>query len=162
VTPSYEQIQSWLDEYFKAVVDYQGRPETVERLRDYFAPDLDFRMYTSVGSETMSAPLTRDKLLLTFIHPGLIERITPRYYVIDVDKMVAAVQFGIVMYDEESGKEWPVKEASAHYHLRSDASGRLRIAKIQYWTEIFGEAFKPFFQRWGQAQAKALAEYRPG
>jgi hypothetical protein len=158
VTPTYEQVASWLDGYFRAVGTYQGRPETVVQLREYFAADLEFRMYTAIGSELMSAPLTREQLLVTFVHPGLVERITPRYYVIDVKAMKAVVQFAIVMYDEESGKEWPVREASAHYHLRSDASGKLEIAKIQYWTELFGPEFRPMFEQWNRARDEALAK----
>jgi hypothetical protein len=157
VTPTYDQIASWLDGYFQAVAAYQGRPETVVQLRDYFAADLEFRMYTAAGSEFMSAPLGRAELLVSFIHPGLVEKITPNHYVIDVQEMKAVVQFAIVFRDEKSGKEWPQKQASAHYHLRSDASGGLQIAKIQYWTELFTEEFKPMFEQWERGRAEALA-----
>jgi hypothetical protein len=161
VTPTYEGIASWLDGYFQAVAANQGRPETVVKLRDYFTADLEFRMYTAVGSEFMSAPLGREQLLVSFVHPGLLERITPDYYVIDVKQMKAVVQFAIVFRDEESGKEWPVKQASAHYHLRSDAAGDapggLQIAKIQYWTELFNQEFKAMFERWERGRAEALA-----
>lgn len=165
MTPTYEQIASWLDGYFQAVAAHQGRPETVVRLRDYFAADLEFRMYTAVGSEFMSTPLGREQLLLSFVHPGLMEEITPAYYVIDVKEMRAVVQFAIVFRDEQSGKEWPQKQASAHYHLRSDVSGvapgGLQIAKIQYWTEPFAEEFKPVFEQWERGRAEALARFRP-
>jgi hypothetical protein len=158
VTHSYEQIASWLDGYFQGVNANQGAVECAMELRKYFSDDLEFRMYTAAGSEFMSLPLTREQLLVTFVHPGLLEIITPNYYVIDVDAMKAVVQFAIVFRDEKSGREWPAKQASAHYHLRSDASGELRIAKIQYWTELFTEEFRPMFEQWERARADALSE----
>ena len=83
--------------------------------------------------------------------------ITPNYYVIDVNAMKAVVQFAIVFRDEKSGREWPVKQASAHYHLKSDALGGLQIAKIQYWTELFTEEFAPMFEQWERGRAEALS-----
>jgi hypothetical protein len=68
------------------------------------------------------------------------------------------VQFAIVFRDEKSGRQWPVKQASAHYQLTSEASGQLRIAKIQYWTELFTEEFGPMFEQWERARAGALSE----
>jgi hypothetical protein len=162
VTHTYEQIASWLDGYFQGVNTNQGAMESVAELRKYFADDLEFRMYTAAGSELMSSPLTREQLLMSFVHPGLLEKITPNYYVIDVDAMKAVVQFAIVFRDEKSGSEWPVKQASAHYHFKSDASGELRIAKIQYWTEIFTEEFGPMFERWERARAEAMADSGSG
>ncbi len=95
---------------------------------------------------------------MSFVHPGLLERIAPNYYVIDVDAMKAVVQFAIAFVDEKSGREWPVKQASAHYHLKSDASGELRIAKIEYWTELFTEEFGPMFEQWERSRAEALSQ----
>ncbi len=155
---SYEQIASWLDAYFRGVNANQGSLESAQQLSKYFSDDLEFRMYTAAGSELMSSVLGREQLLMSFVHPGLLERITPNYYVIDVSAMKAVVQFAIVFRDEKSGREWPLKQASAHYHLRSDASGDLQIAKIQYWTELFTEEFGPMFEQWERARAEALSE----
>ncbi|MBN1628781.1 MAG: hypothetical protein JW990_03360 [Thermoleophilia bacterium] len=158
---SYEDIVDWLDGYFRAVNDHQGAAQSVVKLREYFSEDLEFRMHTAAESEFMSAPLTRQQLLISFVHPGLVERITPNYYVIDTRTMKAVVQFSIVFGDETTGREWPAKEASAHYHLSSDAEGRLQIATIRYWTEIFGDEFRPMFEQWERGRGEVLAEVGP-
>jgi len=157
VAPSREQIADWLDGYFEAVNSNQGALEVVGRSRKYFSPDLKFTMYTATTPE-MRRPLNREQLLMTFVHPGLHERLTPNYYVIDAEALRAVVQFSLVFRDEASGKEWPVKQASAHYQLESGPSGELLIAEIQYWTEIFGDEFRPMFQLWHRARDEALTE----
>ena len=155
---SREQIAQWLDDYFEGVNRNQGALEVVARSREYFSDDLEFTMYTATSPE-MSVPLTREQLLMTFVHSGLLESLTPNYYVIDVTAMRAVVQFSIAFRDEGSGREWPVKQASAHYQFESTATGGLRIAKIQYWTEVFDEEFRPMFELWRRARAQALAEF---
>ena len=57
----------------------------------YFADDFQFWMFTPPPFFT--PPLSRDELLLTFVHPGIHEKLTPKYYAIDVETLVAVVQF---------------------------------------------------------------------
>jgi hypothetical protein len=158
MTSSRDRIAGWLDDYFQAVNTHQGAVETVAKLRAYFADDLEFRMYTAT-SPHMSVPLNREQLLLTFVHPGLVEQITPKYYVIDPEALTAVVQFTLLFRDESSAREWPARQASAHYHLREEAAGELVIAKIQYWTEILTEEFGTMFEQWEKARTDALAAF---
>lgn len=157
MTPSREQIADWLDGYFEAVNSNQGALEVVANSRKYFSADLEFTMYTATTPE-MRRPLNREQLLMTFVHPGLHERLTPNCYVIDAEALKAVVQFSLVFRDGVSGREWPVKQASAHYQFKRESSGELLIAKIHYWTEIFGDEFRPMFQQWRRARVEALTE----
>ncbi len=159
MTQTHAQIASWLDEYFEAANAKQGPVESVAELGKYFAKDLEFWMYTAPPFITL--PLSREGLLMTFVHPGIYEKLIPKYYVIDTDSMVAVVQFELRFRDEESGKTWRPLQASAHYHLRADAHEDIRIAKIQYWTESHadGDDFESLFQLWNSAKEEALVEF---
>lgn len=42
---TYEDITKWMKEYWNAYNKYAQNPETVLRMCDYFAPDLEFVPY---------------------------------------------------------------------------------------------------------------------
>jgi hypothetical protein len=159
VSYSREQISDWLDEYFRAVNQNQGGPELVAGSRRFFAEELEFWMYTTNSVAGMPLPLSREQLLLSFVHPGLHETITPNYYVIDVDTLKVVVQFQLAFRDVESGIEWQPRQASAHYHLKADADGGLQIAKIHYWTEVAQDDFEPILALWARGRERALCDF---
>ena len=73
---TYENILKWFDDYFEEVRRSQGALETVPNLKKYFAPDLQLMMYTAPSAPPVK-PMTRDALLLSFVHPGLHEDVLP-------------------------------------------------------------------------------------
>jgi hypothetical protein len=154
-----EQIAGWLDKYFEAANDKQGPVESVVELRRYFSDDFQFWMYTP--PPFLTPPLSRDELLMTFVHPGIHEKLTPKYYVIDLESMVAVVQFELCFTHKESGRSWRSLQASAHYHLRVDADGEIQIGKIQYWTESHraGDDFDSLFELWNRDTEEALLHF---
>jgi len=100
--------------------------------------------------------MSRDALLLSFVHPGLQEDIVPQSYVVDLKQMAVAVRFEIRFRDIPSGKSWPPLQASAHYHLAVDESKELIIRRIHYWTEALpGD----LFEFWGKHRDEALAAH---
>jgi hypothetical protein len=157
--PTREQISAWLDGYFAAANDKQGPLASVAGLRRYFSEDFEFWMYTP--PPFLTPPLSRDELLMTFVHPGIHERLTPKYYVIDLDSLVAVVQFELCFTHKESGRSWRPLQASAHYHLEVDGQGDIMIGKIQYWTESHrpGDDFESLFELWNRDKEQALEEF---
>jgi len=130
---TYEAITRWFDVYFEQVCKNQGELGTVPNLKQFFASDLELTMHTAPsGSPIM---MTRDALLVSFVHPGLQEDIVPRHYIVDVRQLLVAVQFEIRFRDIPSGRNWEPLQASAHYHLAVDDHGDLKIRRIEYWTE---------------------------
>ena len=154
-----EQIAGWLDAYFQAANDLQGPVESVAGLRPYFSDGFQFWMYTPPPFFT--PPLSREELLMTFVHPGVHEKLTPKYYAIDTESMVAVVQFELCFTHKASGKTWRPLQASAHYHLEADDAGAIRIGKILYWTESHqpGDDFDSLFGLWNQDKEGALLEF---
>jgi hypothetical protein len=152
---TYENIAKWFDAYFEDVCKSQGDLKTVPNLKKYFASDLELMMYTPPSSSSGKL-MTRDALLISFVHPGLYEEIVPRYFAIDVRQMIVAVQFEIRFDDRPSQKQWAPLQASAHYHLVLDENMDLKIRRIYYWTETLPV---DLFEIWAQRRNEALAQY---
>jgi hypothetical protein len=129
---TYDNVVKWFDDYYEAFNKSAGPLATVPNMEKYFAPDLQFWPYNMANTKQ---PSSREELLMTMVHPGLHEELTPREYIVDLKRMVVVVQFQLQFTDEPSGRVWPAKQASAHYHLALDENKRLKIKKIVYFTE---------------------------
>jgi hypothetical protein len=153
---TYENISAWFDGYFKAFNKYAGPLETVPNMQKYFADDLEFWPYNMASAQR---PSSRAQLLMTMVHPGLHEELTPREYAIDMKRLVNVVQFQLQFNDEPSGKVWPAKQASAHYHLIVDENKDLKIKKIVYFTEagVPGESGN-MMELWMKYRNEALVD----
>lgn len=151
---TYDKIAKWFDGYFEDVCKYQGGPETVPNLKKYFSAEMELMMYTAPSSPP-PVSMSRDDLLISFIHPGLQEDIAPEHLAIDVKKMIVAVQFKIRFTDKPTGTKWRPVQASAHYHLAVDENQYLKIAKIFYWTETLPD---DLFDFWARHREKALRQ----
>lgn len=152
---TYENIKKWFENYFNDICKYQGDLKTVPKLKKFFASDLELTMY-SIPSPQPREPMTRDALLMSFVHPGLQEDLIPRDYSIDVTQLIVVVQFEIRFSDKPSGKIWKPLQASAHYHLTVDENMDLKIQKIHYWTEPLPE---DLFEYWEKYRNEALSDY---
>jgi hypothetical protein len=151
---TYESISKWFDRYFEDVRKSQGSIETVPNLKQYFTADMELMMYTSPAPPPRK-PMTRDALLISFIHPGLQEDIVPECYAIDLKQLIVAVRFEIRFADQPSGMKWAPLQASAHYHLVEE-SGQLKIRRIYYWTEALpGD----LFEIWAKRREEALTQH---
>ena len=151
---TYEMISKWFDGYFAQVRKNQRTLDTVPNLKKLFTPDFQLIMHTPPSQSPLI--MSRDALLISFIHPGLQEDIVPGCYVIDTRQMVTAVQFEILFHDAPSGKKWPPIQASAHYHLVVDDNKNLQIRRIEYWTEVLPN---DVFEIWAQRRSDALTTH---
>ena len=160
---TYEKVTAWFDKYFEDVNKNQGPLETVPNLKKYFTSDFEFVMYTipPVPQASMvTRPMSREGLLMLFLHPGLHEGLVPQYYVVDLKKMIVVVQFEIRFSDRVSGKTWPPMQASAHYHLVLDENKDLKIRKIQYWIELIAsDETMSVFDVWIERRDEALMKH---
>jgi hypothetical protein len=152
---TYENVLKWFEGYFEDVRKNQGDLKTVSNLKKYFASDFELMMYTPPSPPPVKS-MSRDALLISFVHPGLQEDIVPQYYVVDLKQMTVVVQFEIRFSDKPSGKEWAPLQASAHYHLGVDENNELKIRRILYWTEALpGD----LFEFWDKHRNEALTAH---
>jgi len=160
---TYDELSQWLDGYFQAVNGNQGDLDKVVKLTKYFTADFQFVMYTrtkeAFGGPFPQGPSSRSQLLLLFVHPGLLERLSPQYYVIDLKRMIAVVQFEVQFFDESTGNACtPPLQNSAHYHLVLE-NGDLKITKIQYWTELPQAPTDEMYKLWVDSYNKEVAAF---
>ena len=158
---TYDSIVKWFDEYYAAFNKNAGPLKSVPNMEKYFAPELEFWPYNMPGD---TQPASREDLLMTMIHPGLHEELTPLEYIVDIKRMVVVVRFQLQFNDEPSGRVWPAKQASCHYHLKLDDNGELKITKIVYFTECSsaeeGKAQGEMMELWHKYREEALAEQK--
>ena len=156
---TYDSIVKWFDEYYAAFNMNAGPLATVPNMEKYFAADLQFWPYNMPGD---TQPASREDLLMTMVHPGLHEELTPQEYVIDLQRIVVVVRFQLQFNDEPSGRVWPARQASCHYYLRQEANGELKIFKIVYFTESSSadeaESQAEMMALWRKYREQALAE----
>lgn len=153
---TYDNVVKWFDGYFKAFNRNAGPLKTVSNMEKFFAPDLQFWPYNMADTKQ---PMSREALLMTMVHPGLHEELTPKYYVVDLKQMVVVVQFQLEFTDEPSGRVWPARQASAHYHVMLDKNKNLKIKKIVYSTERHApEETAPLMELWKKYREEAIAE----
>jgi hypothetical protein len=129
---TYEYVAKWFDEYYESFNKNAGPLETVPNMEKYFDTNLQFWPYNIPGD---TQPASREDLLMTMVHPGLHEELTPLEYIIDLQRLVVVVRFQLQFNDEPSGRVWPAKQASCHYHLKRSNDDMLKISKIVYFTE---------------------------
>ncbi len=157
--PTYNNLAKWFDAYYQDFNKSSGPFKTFRNMEKYFTPDLEFWPYNMPGTKT---PSSREQLLMTMVHPGLHEELTPREYVIDLKRMVVVVQFQLQFNDEPSGRVWPPKQASCHYHLVLDKNKELKIKKIVYFMERASpedtKGQQEMMALWAKYREKALKE----
>jgi hypothetical protein len=156
-----ENVAKWFDAYFEEVNNSQGPIEQAVNLRKYFTPDFMFHMYTA--PPFFQSPLSRDKFLMLFVHPGLHESFRLGNYVIDLNRMRVVVQFEIQFADDVSGESFAPKQCSAHYWLELDENRDLKIKEIKYWTETSAsDEAMPLQKVWIERRTKALTDFAEG
>jgi hypothetical protein len=129
---TYENVVNFFDGYIKAFNKYAGPLETVPNMLKYYTPDFEWWSYGRPSVDRK--PTSRDYLLMTMVHPGIHEELTPRQFIVDLKQMVCVVQFQYQWTDERTGTIMPPGEASAHYTFVLDENKDLKIKKLQYWT----------------------------
>jgi hypothetical protein len=150
---TYANIIKWFDAYFEDFNQKAGPLEAVSEMTKYFTPDLEFWAFNQTGER----PSSRETLLMTMVHPGLHEHLTPREYIVDLRQLIVVVQFQVQFSDKPSGKIWPPKQASTHYHLVMDEKKELKIKKILYFMEHRPPEESSYRDLWIKYREQALA-----
>jgi len=150
-----EALIKWFDAYFESFNRNNGPLTTVVKMKQYFTPDLEFWPYNMSGPK----PSYREALLITMVHPGLHEHLTPLEYTVDLSKMIVVVQFKVQFADVPSGKVWPPKFTSTHYHLVLDETDQPKIKKIIYFMEHRPVEESVYRSLWTEYREKEFAEH---
>jgi hypothetical protein len=147
---NYDSIQRWMKEYFQTYSAYGQKPETADRMKDFFAPDLRFIPYIAGIGGPDGGFKSRDEFIQTAkSHPSWYERLIPDAFTIDERQKTVVVLFRMEVVDTKKNEVAIRKSAIAHYELTLDENNTIKIKKIRFFWEVMPEGFKEFYELFG-------------
>ena len=143
---TYDNIHSWMKEYFKVYSTYGQDSKTANRMNDYFAPDLRFIPYIAAIGGPEGGFFSRDEFIHTAkSHSSWYERLTPMDITIDENRKVVAVLFGMEVINRKTGEAVVKKSAMAHYELVLDENDAIKIKTIRFFWEVLPPGVPEFY-----------------
>ncbi|MBN1191846.1 MAG: hypothetical protein JXA46_18995 [Dehalococcoidales bacterium] len=130
---AYDAIVDYMREYFKTFNAYGQNPDTIHRLDDYFAPDLEFFPYVA-GVGHVNGREEFYRVLLS--HPSGYEKLTPEDIVVDERRKAAVVLIRAEITDSRTGEMLVKKYYFVLYPLALDENNTIKIKKIQLFWEV--------------------------
>jgi len=144
---TYDNILSWMKEYFKVYSTYGQDSKTANRMNDYFAPDLRFIPYIAAIGGSEGGFFSRDEFIRTAkSHSSWYERLIPDDITIDERRHTVVVLFRMEVVDAAKNEIAIRKSALAHYQLILDENRDIKINKILFFWETLPEGSKEFYE----------------
>ncbi len=130
---TYDTIVKYMKDYFETFNTYGQDPKTINRLDDYYAPDIEFIPYVAgVGHCTGRDEFYR--ILLS--HPSGYEKLTPEEIVVDERRRIAVVLIKAEISDSQTGEVLVTKRYFVLYPLVLDENNNIKMKKIQLFWEV--------------------------
>jgi len=143
---TYDNILKWIEEYFETYSTYGQNPETADRMKDYFVPDLLFMPYIAAIGGPEGGFRSRDEFIQTAkAHPSWYEKLTPQDITIDERRQVTVVRFGMEIINRKTGEVVVKKSAMAHYELALDEKSTIKIKTIRFFWEVLPTGVPEFY-----------------
>ncbi|MBN1319460.1 MAG: hypothetical protein JXA87_01335 [Thermoleophilia bacterium] len=156
--PTYDEIVTWMNEYFDEYNASAQSAETVHRMDEYFAADLTFIPYMYVFGGPGNAIRSRQGFydMLTG-HPEDYERFVVHDVFVDEKRMVAVAFLQATIYDSATDAVKVQKDYLPLYELIQDDQGELRISTIRFFweaspPEVDAVAYTVDKSRWGKGR----------
>jgi hypothetical protein len=132
----YEDIVKWMGDYFKAYNAYAQNPKTVNRMSEYFTPDVRFVPYVSAFGGPERAVTNRDDFFHMFTsHPSVYEKFKVEDIIVDERRMVAVALLKVSLFDSGTDKVLLRKHYLPRYQLVLDDHNTLKISNILFFWE---------------------------
>lgn len=148
---TYDNILKWFKDYFKTYSKYGQKPETADRMKEFFAPDLRFIPYIAGIGGPEGGFRSRDEFIQTAkSHPSWYERLIPDDITIDERRKVAVVLFRMEVVDTKKNEVVIKKSALAHYELILDENKTIKIKTIRFFWEVMPPGVKEFYEIFGR------------
>ena len=143
---TYDNIQKWMKEYFQTYSTYGQKPETADRMKDFFSPDLRFIPYIAAIGGPEGGFKSRDEFIKTAkSHSSWYERLIPDILTIDERQKTVVVLFKMEVVDTKRNKVVVRKSAMAHYGLVLDENNTIKIKTIRFFWEVLLPGVPEFY-----------------
>ena len=148
---NYDNILDFITEYFHVYSTYGQKPDTIQRMHDFFLPELRFIPYIAGIGGPEGGFRSRDEFLTTAIrHTAWYEKLTPKDITIDERRGIAVVLFGMEVFDNKKEEVVVKKSAIAHYQLVLDDNKTIKIKTIQFFWEVLPPDVPEFYDLFGR------------
>jgi len=131
---TYEAMAAFMRDYFPAYSEYGQDPATIERMHDYYTPDLVFTGYTGFAEPTVF-PDRESFLRFDLSHPSSYERLTVEDMTIDERR---AVVFAIIKFEyveRATGAVLAEETGATQYQLVLDEEGAVKIKSFLFFAQ---------------------------
>lgn len=134
--PTYEEILHWMKEYFDGYNAYAQNPDTVNRMSDYFTPDVHFVPYVSAFGGPENPVTNRDDFFRMFTgHPSVYEKFDVEDMVVDENRMIVTALLDVTLYESKTDRVLLRKHYLPRYQLVLDENGTLKIGTVLFFWE---------------------------
>jgi hypothetical protein len=134
---TYDDISKFMDKYFDTYNKYAQKPETTQRMCEFFAEDLQF-VPAVAGLKGLGS---RDEFLRSVSsHPSHYEQLKPEDIIIDDRKKTVVVLAFTELSDTKTGEIVVVDRYLVRYQLIVDANETLKIRRMLLFKKILSAA----------------------
>ena len=130
---TYDTIVKFMQDYFETFNTYGQDPKTINRLDEYYAPDVEFTPYVAGIGHCDSR---EDFYRVLLSHPSGYEKLTPEEIVVDERRRAVVVLIKAEISDSQTGEVLVTKRYFVLYPLELDVNNTLKIKKIQLFWEV--------------------------
>jgi len=146
MTPKYDEIVKWINEYFQTYSTVGQDPKTADRMEKYFAPEMRFIPFIAALGGPQGGFKGRDEFISKAkAHPSWFEKLSPIEIIVDEKKLEVAVLFGMQVMNRKTNEVAVKKSAFSHYELMVDEKNTLKIKTIRFFWEILPPGVPEFY-----------------
>ncbi len=133
---TYEDIIKWMKDYLNAYNSYAQNPETVNRMAEFFTPDVHFIPYVSAFGGPDNAVTSRDDFFKMFTgHPTVYEKFEIEDIIVDEKRMIAVAFLNVSLFDSKTNKVLLKKHYLPRYQLVLDEKNNIKIKTVLFFWE---------------------------
>jgi hypothetical protein len=136
-----EAVTDFMERYFKTFCKCAQDPENMDKMSEYFAPELEFKQYYP------NTPHVRGLKNFHKLndHSDVHETLTPNLIIVDTKRKVVSVMIDVVVKNTRTGKTLLTPTYNAIYHFKHYKDGSFKISKIWLFVE-HSAAYEKFLE----------------
>jgi hypothetical protein len=131
---TYDAMVAFMREYFPAYSDFGQDPATVQKMHEYYTPDLVFTGYTGFAEPTVFPDRTAF-LEFDVSHPSSYERLTVEDVTVDERRGVVFAIIKFEYVDRAAGAVLAEERGATQYQLVLDQEGAIKIKSFVFFAQ---------------------------
>lgn len=133
----YQEIKSFMEDYFKDYSSYAQDTETMPRMDKYWTPDIIVTAYMKLKGRDYPLQYRNRKDWQQFLidgHRKIWENLIPREIIIDLETMKATTLLQILKFDRTNDKQLCDLDGICYYRLIVNEDQKPMIRTLDFFT----------------------------